>query len=870
MVNLGDLVYNIIANDQASGKTAEVAKNVGAAAVTIGAGITAAGTAATLLIDSNRKMDAAFETTALSMGTSTDVVKEMARSLQSVDSPIEEVSRTLDSLARAGMDNIDQLKGTASAFDTLADATGKDAGVLTDALIPAFNALGIPLEKAPEQVDGLATMFRTSNVDLADFSALMTKIGPDLGTMGLGLTDVEAILMSFADKGIKGRKATTMLSGAIKDANGDTAALYKSLGITSDELATYKTKVEESAGAAQKFADAQNKQFGTMDKIAFKVTELKQKAGDMLAPFEGVAAAAMGLGPALAGLGGIIASVAGAGGMGAITASATALIVPLAAVAGVVTLVVGGFYGMYTQSEKFRAMIGSIIDGAVSLGKAFIVWVTPIKDAIIAALLPALKQMGDFFAGQFAKITTWLGGDGKSFLAFLGTVASTLQGAILEGIKQFGKVWDQYLKPAFEWFVGGVIDDVLRGLKNLGDWFANPATQSGIKTIAGALAAFAAIITGTVIPAAVWMYTELTRIWTDICGVLGGKTGAATDLAGTLKEVWDAICKYVPIGWDLIKNAVVTAAGLIWTWLSTEGLRLAGVAAGSIWTAICVGVPLAWGFIQTAVITAAGLIWTWLSTEGLRLAGVAVAAIWTGICVGVPLAWDLIKTAVVTAAQLIWNWLTTDAPPLAITAAGFIWSGIQGGVAGAWAGILTAVYNEAHKIVDQIDKVKSDVVAAAQRVWDAAQNVFDIPHVVTNVVETVTNYVTGQASTTVPGQQPVSTGDTVYDPALGQYVPTGSIISHHTGGVYEAPGGGREGLALLLSGERVLSPAQTSEYDSGLLSAVRELTSMIQSGLGAGKQEIVLQFRADVPGMIQRIDDHNADRNASLGYRCVI
>ncbi len=315
MVNLGDLVYRIVCKDEASAGVNAAAANISRAGLAIGTGMTAAGAAMVALTDGNRKMDASFKTTALSMGVSVESVKELGRSLQSVDSPITEVAATLDILARAGMDNVDSMGQTASAFDTLADGIGVSADALTDAMVPAFNALNIELEDAPQYVDGLATMFRTANVDLGDFSQLMSRVGPDLGKMGLGLQDVETILMALADKGITGRKAMSTLSAAIKEADGDTAKLYASIGITNTELGTYSQKLADSAGSAQKFADAQNEQFGVIDKLGFEFAKLAQTAGDWLKPFEGVGTALTIIGPALAGAAGAMEIYSAAQGL---------------------------------------------------------------------------------------------------------------------------------------------------------------------------------------------------------------------------------------------------------------------------------------------------------------------------------------------------------------------------------------------------------------------------------------------------------------------------------------------------------------------------------------------------------------------------
>lgn len=49
----------------------------------------------------------------------------------------------------------------------------------------------------------------------------------------------------------------------------------------------------------------------------------------------------------------------------------------------------------------------------------------------------------------------------------------------------------------------------------------------------------------------------------------------------------------------------------------------------------------------------------------------------------------------------------------------------------------------------------------------------------------------------------------------------------HTGGLFSAPSGQNEGLALLLNGERVLSPTQTSEFDRGNLGGRGDITIQV-------------------------------------------
>jgi len=153
-------------------------------------------------------------------------------------------------------------------------------------------------------------------------------------------------------------------------------------------------------------------------------------------------------------------------------------------------------------------MIGGIVSGVVEMGKAFVAWITPIKDTIVAAVMPALKNFGDFLGEQFQKIANWTRGEGRSFIDFLGAIAEGLQTTIVNGIKVLGGVYRDYLEPVLKWLISTALDFILDELKRLGDWFKSPQTQQGIKDVSKALEALwgwledvGGIIKDTVIPA---------------------------------------------------------------------------------------------------------------------------------------------------------------------------------------------------------------------------------------------------------------------------------------------------------------------------------------------------------------------------------
>ncbi|HIH03772.1 MAG TPA: hypothetical protein HA263_07990 [Methanoregulaceae archaeon] len=849
MANLGDLVYRIICKDETQAPMDAAARRISGAGIAIGAGVAAAGVAATALIDANRPMEASFKTTALSMGVSDEAIKELARGLQSVDSPISEVAATLDLLARGGMTNVDAMGKTASAFDTLADATGQPADTLTDAMIPAFAALGISLDQAPGQVDGLAAMFRSSKVDLGDFSTLMTRMGPDLGKMGLGLSDVEAILMSFADKGITGRKATSELSKAIEASGGSTDGLYKALGMTADEVAKYSAELATSTGTAEEFAKAQNSSFGTMDKLGFEFEKIKQGLGDVLKPFEGVAAAAMIVGPAIMAVVPAAVSLAGAiagggglavvvGGLGtAVTAAAAGLVAFLAPLIAPIAVIVAIVAALYLLNKQFN-FVGGIIEWLSGIWKGFASWLGD-------TFGPIIDGIAGFFGDLFGEMK---GGVGPIEM-------------VLAGFKSLG-----------EWIgaVGGVIGSVLGpAIRTVATWIGETLGPV-IKTVVG----FFADLWGQLNEAGgvfERVRDVIVAAWNVIANLFGG--GDGNGVVAAIAGLWDAIVAYVPVAWGFVQQAVVTAVAGIGSWLAVNAPPLIVAAAQAIWTALTVTIPQAWVAIQTAVVTAAGLIWTWLSTEGLRLAGEAMAGIWAWLCANVPLAWQAIQTAVVTAAQAIWDWMTDTGPGLGVAAIGAVWSAIAGAVPAAWEAIKSAVMSAANAVwnaaADILDNPFSfqipDLVGMARSAWDSAAD----------ILSRALPAPSAQAPVYGPQQEPGSTGGNgsgngggngpdggryvnghYIGPGQSGYWNNGDWVTAHTGGIFQSQPGTNEGLALLLNGERILSPGETKAYDalgkdgsSGIAAAVADGVSRALSSLGLGGVTIHgdVKLSADYP-----------------------
>lgn len=295
--SLGAVSYDIVAKD----KSAEGLDSAGTRAAkvgkAVGVGMTAIGASLTLLTDKAKKMQAPIRMTALQLGATTEEIRNLALETTNVTFPLEEVTASFDLLTRAGMEDKDAIAATATAFDTLGDATGKTASQITTMMVPAFNAFNIPLEDANEYVDLFTHLQRTTTIELESFSGMVNYLAADLDTMDLSLEASIAVMEALADKGIQGSSATREFRTAVTAADGDVVAFYEALGLTEAEVKKYTDELAGAEGMTQKYADAANTQYGTVDKLKQKVSELTLKYGALLEPLDTLGPVMTGLGP---------------------------------------------------------------------------------------------------------------------------------------------------------------------------------------------------------------------------------------------------------------------------------------------------------------------------------------------------------------------------------------------------------------------------------------------------------------------------------------------------------------------------------------------------------------------------------------------
>ncbi len=306
-ISVGDAVLKITGDtkglDQSlrntQNKTNSAMQNMKKAILPVGLAFTAIGIAGLKMADSARKMNAQLGVTALNLGITTTEMRNLALATTNVTFPLKEVLSSFDLLARAGVKDTEVLKATATAFDTLGDAVGMTAGEVTVKMVPAMKTFGLSAEEVADKTDLMTNLVRNSTVSLDNFGAVIGYITPELVAMGLTLEDTVALMAIMEAKGMSGEVATRAFRTAITQATREGISLAEALGVTAEEMDDYASSLQGITGITQEYADVANEQFGIMDKLRQKWTELTLQYGTFLQPLEPILATMTALGPVM-------------------------------------------------------------------------------------------------------------------------------------------------------------------------------------------------------------------------------------------------------------------------------------------------------------------------------------------------------------------------------------------------------------------------------------------------------------------------------------------------------------------------------------------------------------------------------------------
>lgn len=292
-----------------SQKTEQSFKNLQKVTTPLGIAMTAAGVAGLKLASDALKLNAQMAQTAITVGSTTDEMRDLVLETTNVTFGIQSVISTMELLARAGVRGTQNLHDAATAFDTLGDATGTSGEAMADALLPAFKNMGVAIPTTAAELDAFTYLVKNTLVDIQDFASAMTYAAMYGENLNLTIEDMVAILAALEEKGITGSAVTRLFRTAVTQAAEGSVTLVEALNLTQDEIDAFKGELKDATGLTQKYADAANTQYGLMDKLKQMWSELALRIGTFLEPMQGALVGMLAVGAALVALPMIIPKV---------------------------------------------------------------------------------------------------------------------------------------------------------------------------------------------------------------------------------------------------------------------------------------------------------------------------------------------------------------------------------------------------------------------------------------------------------------------------------------------------------------------------------------------------------------------------------
>ena len=701
----------------------------------VGAAFIAIGAAGLKFVSDAKKMNAELGQVALTMGISTKEMRTLALATTDVSFSLDSVTKTFGILASAGIKNTTEMKASALAFDALADATGSSAEAIAEQLIPVFRAFGMDLPKTAGEMDKFTWLTKNTTVSLSDFAMVVQRLAPEMQGAGISMDDAMVALAGLEAKGITGRKATQELGEAIGRAAENGTTLAQELGLTSEIVDEYKTKLEGATGVTTEYADVAAGQYGIMDKLKQKFSEVSLAVGSFMTPLEPMLAAMTALGPAM-----IFFS----------TATGTATIKTVAHTAAIIA------HGVAMVASKVAMVAATaaqwLLNVAMSANPIGLIILA--IAALVVGIIFLIKHF-DKVKEVFGKVWDWIVDKIKKVVEFFKKVGEVIKKIFLnmtpvgliighwKEITNFAKNTASKIKGFFQG-IGNKIAGFFSGMKDkIGKEFDE--TTSTIKSVPGKIAGFFSGIKEKL----TGHFEEAGKAIVGIMEKMGVDTGAVLDTMKTTFEkkgggIKGAFCaafegaKTAIVGTDG-KSGILGAIGInaseilevMKTTFEEKGGGIKGVFCAAFeGMKVAVGGIINKIFGEGATSTLEGW-WNRLSTWFTTL---KPSIAWDNLKEGISGAWSSISTKLGDLWSSITGWFSQHKPQ-------FNWEGITTGISGVWNTIKTALDNlwtsisgwfSEHKptlswsgIMEGISDIWDDIEEALGNLWDDITDWFE-------------------------------------------------------------------------------------------------------------------------------------------------
>jgi predicted nucleic acid-binding protein len=280
-------------------------KAIGLGMVAMGAGIEGLAKSQQGLTDSTLKL-------ANATGMSEDEIRGMATSLSNATFPLDSALELMTLGAQQGLESAEALKAYAGFWDTVGDATGLSAEALAKSGA-ALAAVGIEVGNESELLGAFGLITQESTSSVQDFLDGIAKMAPEMSDMGISVNEAAVIMTAMErELGLTARTARTEFKEALEQSETGLAGVLEQLGLSEDQIETYREKLEGSTGVIQANADAHASTKTVMDKLKSSMSDLVFTNGAMIEKASMLAPIFMAAGPIVAGFSGIMGIMTGA------------------------------------------------------------------------------------------------------------------------------------------------------------------------------------------------------------------------------------------------------------------------------------------------------------------------------------------------------------------------------------------------------------------------------------------------------------------------------------------------------------------------------------------------------------------------------
>lgn len=429
---------------------------------------------------------------AASLDMTSDEVRTLAREMSDVTFPIEDALDLMEKGRQQGIRSAEGLREYAEFWDMVGDATGENAITLAESS-QGLRAVGIAAGEESKALAAFGYISRETGSDVGEFTRFLTRTGPELQEMNLGINEAAAVMGLLEAKGMDARMAQQEFRSAVSSSNGDINEMLSALGITNEELDTYTQKVGDSSGVIQEMADIHAESYTIMEKFQHKISETMYQFGEYGAVLSNFTPILMGVGPAIKAVS--VAKGVMTGTMAAqipvalkLAAAQLALLAPylliVAAIVGLVALLWYLYKNWDDVVEKIAALWQTFTEIVQKVWEAVVGVFKDNWEKILMILFPAAglaKLVWDNW-GEITEVVSNIWEKVKEvFTNFFGD-AKEAGIDIVKGLWE--GIWslDSWIKDKVWGFAKGIFGTITGGL---GDLWPNSPSKAGVRLGSG-------------------------------------------------------------------------------------------------------------------------------------------------------------------------------------------------------------------------------------------------------------------------------------------------------------------------------------------------------------------------------------------------